>query len=351
MLALNMSSNRFTTVSFDALPHSLQLLYLANNSLNGTFASTLPANLTLLDMSYNFLSGPLPNDLPLGMSVLNLSHNALSQSLPRTWGKVESLAQLNLDNNAFMGMLPAGWSALGNNTDNSLQLSLLNASLQGHMPQQWVQTFCLAIVRSSQPRVLFKPINISISETQSVAPVSVVVGPLLQLPAQHASINVSLGNKVYSFDYSSPASLCSIPNAGRNVGLVWGVFVALLLVVAGCVYLWTRRNQEPSTGSIVAKLVSIKKLFDHRRLHVPKEVADKLWFIASDVAYTIYSAVTDAITTKCLDQGSQSMHTCFCLFCCSRLRSCTLLLLQHASRLVRTKPWVGLGCRKLLSFQ
>lgn len=218
-LGLNMSSNRFSTLSFEAFANSLQLLYLANNSLNGTLASTLPANLSLLDVSCNDFSGPLPSHLPPGMSVLNVSHNAFNRSLPKGWGKIQSLAQLNLDNNKFSGALPAEWSALGNNTNNSLQMSILDANLQGHMPRQWVQQFCLAIIRSSQPQVLFEPINITFGIPE-VLPLQ--VGPLLQLPAQHASINVSLGSKVYNFDYSSPASLCSIPNAGRYAELVWG---------------------------------------------------------------------------------------------------------------------------------
>lgn len=312
-LALNMSSNRFSTVSFDAFADSLQLLYLANNSLDGTLASSLPANLTLLDVSYNDFSGPLPIDLPPGMSVLNVSHNAFNQSLPKGWGKIQSLAQLILDSNKFTGALPAEWSALGNNTDNSLQMSILDANLQGHMPQQWVRQFCLAIVRSSQPQVLFKPINISFGGQG----VPLEVGPLLQLPAQHASINVSLGSKVYNFDYSSPASLCSIPNAGRNVGLVWGVFVALLLGVVVCVCLWTRQKQNPAAG-VMAKLGLFKKLFDHKKLHIPKVVADKLWFVTSDVAYTVYSVVTDAITIHQVFQSGQLKY--------ANLLLCVLLL-------------------------
>lgn len=79
----NMSSNRFSTVSFKSFADSLQLLYLANNSLHGTLMSTLPANLTLLDVSYNDFSGPLPSDSTRKMSVLNVSHNAFNQSLPQ----------------------------------------------------------------------------------------------------------------------------------------------------------------------------------------------------------------------------------------------------------------------------
>jgi len=279
-----------------------------------TIASTLPANLTLLDVSYNDFSGPLPVDLPPRMSVLNVSHNAFNQSLPQGWSKIQSLAQLSLDSNKFTGALPAEWSALGGNTNNSLQMSILDANLQGHMPRQWVQQFCLAIVRSSQPQVLFEPINISFG-IQEAPPLQ--VGPLLQLPAQHASINVSLGSKVFNFDYISPASLCSIPNAGRNAGLVWGVFVALLLVVAVCVCLWTKRKQNLTAG-VLAKLGSFKKQFDHRKLHVSKEVADKLWFVASDVAYTIYSVVTDAITIHQVFQSGQSKYAILLL--------CVLLL-------------------------
>ena len=344
-LALNMSSNRLTTVSYDALPNSLQLLYLANNSLSGTLASTLPANLTLLDISYNHLSGQLPASLPSGLSVLNVSHNAFNQSLPQSWGSMQSLAQMSLDGNQFTGNLPAKWSALGNNTDNSLQLSMLGASLSGHMPQQWVQQFCLASIRSSRPRVLFQPINITWGLDKQT---SVIVGPLLELPGHRASINVSLSGTEYTFDYTSPASICSIPNAARNVGVVWGVFAAVLLISAVCISVWKRHAKH----GMAVKLVSAMKVLNHRKLHIPKQVADKLWFVVSDIAYSIYSVVTDAITLHQVFASGQLRYA-YLLLAVLLLPSAVVYILSSelVCKLVRIKPLVGLGLHKLLSFQ
>lgn len=218
---LSMGYNKYTNITFAGLPPTLQLLYLENNSLIGSMPALqdLPASVTFLDVSNNLLSGSLPTALPPNLAVLNASGNSLTGPLPSNWSFVKSLVELRLDNNnMFSGVLPASWSAWGKTSHNSLQLSVVNASLHGHIPQQWVQQFCLAIVESSLPQILFqtKVVYINVSAISR----AVVTAPQLELPAQHASINVTVSDKFYSFNYASPGSICGIPKAARNVWLL-----------------------------------------------------------------------------------------------------------------------------------
>ena len=159
---LDASSNHFTTANIGNFSAYLQLLYLGNNSLAGTLPpSGLSSSLTLLDVSYNLFSGPLPHDLPTRLGVLNVSRNSLSGTLPSDWSTLQQIGEVRLDDNSFTGQLPASWAKWGNITGNSLQLSIVNTNLQGHMPKQWVQQFCLAIFGSAsnaEARQLFQPI-------------------------------------------------------------------------------------------------------------------------------------------------------------------------------------------------
>lgn len=123
-------------------------------------SSSLPSKLMLLNVSHNDFSGPLPSNLPCNLSVLDMSDNSFSSALPGNWSTLQKMAVVRLDNNKFAGTLPAAWSAWGSNTRNSLQLSVTNTSLHGRMPQQWIQQFCLAILRSSETRVLFEPVPV-----------------------------------------------------------------------------------------------------------------------------------------------------------------------------------------------
>ena len=298
---LNMSSNRLTKGTFSNPPASLQLLYLANNSLTGNLPSAedLPANLTLLDVSCNRFAGALPSALPPSLAVLNASNNVLTGELPSNWSMTTSLAELRLDHNAFTGKLPATWSAWGKSSQNSLQLSLVNASLHGDVPQQWVQQFCIAIFRAIEPQILFKPVTVKMTSTTMQA------GPFLELAAQHASINVSLGGAVYEFSYSSPKSMCGIPNAVRNVALVWGVFAALLVVVIICTHLWLKRAPTAAISGVSAKLTRVTSSFNNKKLHKPKQVTEKIWFFMTNVIYFLYSQVTDVITIHQVFQSGQ----------------------------------------------
>ena len=225
------------------------------------------------------------------MTVLNASGYTLSGQLPSSWSSLSNLVELKLDNNLFTGKLPASWAAWGKNSQNSLQLSVLNASLHGRVPRQWVQQFCLSIVRSTAAQFLSQPIPVTVG----IANISMLIGPDIQLPAQHASINVTLGDKFYSFDYNNPGSICGIPDAARNAGLLWGIFAALLVAELVCVQLWLRRKKRSDSSSI-SRLHKFRLCVNHSKLHVPKQVANRLWFFLFDVVYFIYSQVTDIIT-------------------------------------------------------
>lgn len=152
LVVLNASVNHFSDARFDKVPAMLQLLYLANNKLTGKMPpledwTSSSVNLTLMDLSCNDLSGPLPDAMPPNLAALNISDNAFIGALPSSWSKLKHMAELRLDNNHFTGRLPSACCAWGNKTGNSLQLSITNSSLHGRVPEQWVEQFCLVIVR------------------------------------------------------------------------------------------------------------------------------------------------------------------------------------------------------------
>ena len=113
---------------------------------------------------------------------------------------------------------------------NSIQLSIRDTRMHGRMPKEWVEQFCLDIFEYSEAKVLFKPSDISLPQMASLPfPETTSFGPLLQLPAQQASINVTLAGKNHTFDYDNPDSVCGIPEAIRNTALLWGIFSAVLM--------------------------------------------------------------------------------------------------------------------------
>ena len=180
------------------------------------------------------------------------------------------------------------------------------------MPRPWVQQFCSATVRSSETRVLFEPLQVQpLWQSSHLVPVdSVALGALLELPAQHASINVSLGHKMYSFDYNSPASICSIPHAARNVGLLWGIFAAVLLLTLVCIKIWQRRQQGSVAVGVWSKPTVVTTSFMQKMPHtqILKVIAERIWFVASDVLWSIYSQVTDAVTIHQVFQSGQLVY-------------------------------------------
>ena len=296
LFVLDASSNQFTDPRFDAVPAELQLLYLANNSLTGNMLQlgSRPNNkLNVLDLSHNHLSGSLPEGIPTNLSILNISSNALDGSLPHSWGMLQNLTVLRLDNNQFTGALPASWAALGSQTDNSLQLSVTNSSLRAGMPRQWVEQFCLAELEISNASVVVVPIEVGFYLEASQ---SVTAGSNITLPAQRASINVTLGGQTYTFDYNNPDSVCGIPQAARNTALLWGTFGALLVLTLVCICLWQRRKPRPGHQSGCFGHCRVSTVLGHDTVHFGRQVANRVWFLASDVGWTIYSQVTDAVT-------------------------------------------------------
>lgn len=298
---LHMSHNRLTRPTFSNLHASLKLLYLANNSLPGSMPSLadIPASLRLLDLSFNQLSGPLPRALPTNLSVLNISRNSLTGTLPGSWAAAAHLAEVRLDDNPVDGTLPSTWGSLGKQTKNSLQLSLVNTSLHGHVPRQWVNQFCLAIDQSGIAPFLFEPSWIQLYPVRaSNKSLLVYLGDLLQLPAQHANINVTLGHKLFNFNYGDPHTICGIPDATRNVAIMWGIFAALLLTTLMSTHLWLRRTKAAATSGWSAKLSQVKSFLLTKRLCIPAKLADRIWFFLTDVVYFMYSQITDAITIQ-----------------------------------------------------
>lgn len=273
---------------------SCKVCILANNSLAGPVLAqdTLPVNLTWLDLSDNQLSGSLPSALPPHVTVLDVSGNKLSGRLPSKWCALDNLAQVTLGNNMFTGKLPAAWSEWGKHSKNSLQLSVVNTSLSGQVPQQWVEQFCLSTFQSTETTVQ----NLSVQTLLFSDSLTTQLGTDFVQPAQQASINVTLGNKLYTFDYNSPDSICGIPNAERNLGLLWGTFAALLVLVLVGVHLWLRRKQSGASNGLFSKLGKVTAWLHNDKLHVPKQVASRLQYLLFDVVYFVYSQVTDIIT-------------------------------------------------------
>ena len=156
------------------------------------------------------------------------------------------------------------------------------------MPTEWVQYFCLAIFRYNNAQVLFRPPEVSLPQLPSMPiPTTVPFGILVELPAQHASINVTLAGKNHTFDYDNPNSVCGIPEAVRVTALLWGIFAAGLLITLGGIIVWQRWEPRPM-GALLSQW-KISTIIMHDRLSLVKQVANRVWFLISDISWTIYS--------------------------------------------------------------
>lgn len=240
---------------------NLQYMDLSRNSLNGTFVSAaLPSNFSYLDLSYNKMIGALPGKLSPSLSVLNLTHNGFVQSLPAQWSVSTTTAVFQLDSNPITGNLPKSWADFGGNTGNSVQLSAVNTSLRGTIPQEWVQQFCLNVVNNgSRPeaRTLYQPQQIPLTfAAEGLISMSIFVGEPVVLPPQYASIHVTLEHKIQSLTYSDRSDVCEIPHVVRNIALLWFLFAALLLAIALGLYFWFRRM--PTSLSHFTKQLTTK---------------------------------------------------------------------------------------------
>lgn len=280
---------------------SLQYMDLSRNSLNGTFVSaTLPSNLSYLDLSYNKMTGALPIALSQTLSVLNLTHNGFVQSLPAQWSASTTIAVIQLDSNPITGKLPKSWAGLGKSTGNSVQLSAVNTSLHGAIPQEWVQQFCLNVVNNGsrlEARTLYQPQQIPLTfAAQGLSSLSITVGEPVVLPPQYASIHVTLGGKNQSLTYSDPSDVCGIPHAVRNIVLLWLLFAVLLLTIALGLFFWFRRM--PMSPSHLTKQLTTKfdrLVLQHRAWRVLKLTWGAVQFVMLDVVYYVYSQVTDIL--------------------------------------------------------
>ena len=341
---LNMSFNQFTDPRFEAMPATLQLLYLANNSLNGNI-SQLEAyadhKLALLDLSNNNLKGPLPPDMPHNLRILNMSNNAFVGTLPSSWSMLHFMTELRLDDNPLSGGLPPEWSAWGGDyLGNSLQLSITNASLHGHMPRPWIERFCLGVASSSPARVLFQPIIVA--ATAEIP----LVGPLIGSPAQHANTgfagHVTLAGKTYSFDYDKPNSVCGIAHAARNTGLLWGIFAALLLATVMSICLW--QMCKPKLGPQGSRFSHwrISTVLRHDKLSCGRQMAHRGWFLVSDVGWTIYDQVTDAITIHQVFSSGHSIYA-YILLAILLVPFAIMFILVVRVSIIRCQEKVGCG--------
>ena len=301
IMLLNASSNQLTGQPFQNLPATLEVLYLAQNSLTGVIPenTSLPVNLTILDLAHNALSGTLPQALPRNLTVFNASNNALSDTLPDCW---TGLTELMLDNNNVHGNLPAAWSTWGSSTNNSIQMSVQKTALYGGMPRQWVEQFCLAVVTQSSERVLFTPAPFRFRVTLGLASrqrhyvdVLVQTGCPIVLMAQHSSINVTLDGRSSSFSYHDPDSLCSVPNAVRNTAILWGLFAAVMLGAIIGHGIWVKK--APATPGWVRKIsvLASSSSLDHKKVKLSKRVATVAYIFLSDVMWFLYSQITDAL--------------------------------------------------------
>lgn len=307
---INITSNHLSSTMLSSLPPALECLYAANNSFTGVLphASILPVNLTVLDISNNLISGVLPAALPANLTVFNASNNAMTGNLPRNWSR---LAELRIDNMQLTGMLPAEWSEWGKNTSNAIQISAVDAGLRGHVPTDWVQQFCLAVVRQSDSQVLYNPSGFNIlMNFGAVAHVGVTANPYvpvgspIRIIAQHTDINLTLGSHLYKFTYGDPDSICLIANAARNAALVWGSFAMLLLtIIVALQCSWRRKRahgQVSPPGNAVPYLIVLTSVLSYHRKRFQgiKRVAANVWVFLSDVLWFIYSQVTDVVTIK-----------------------------------------------------
>lgn len=262
-----------------------------------------------------------------------MTQNHRSGTLPDTWAV--ALAEVRLDKNDFSGKLPVSWSEWGKSSSNSIQLSLLNAQMHGNMLQQWVLQFCLATVQNSSTQMLFTPTTAQIflySGAYGTIYFPVSFGDPIAVTAQHASIDVTLNGKSYSFDYNNPELLCSIAHAARNAGILWGVFGAMLActIIGSKVYL-LRKLKDPSAGKLTMIRAAAASALDHKKVHMPRRIAIKMWLFASDIVCFLYSQVTDGITIHQVFSSGQMKYAYLLLAILLLPFACIFLLVARVS--------------------
>lgn len=99
--------------------------------------------------------------------------------------------------------------------------------------------------------------------------------------------------------------MCNVPHAARNVALLWAAFCALLLLSTAAVHFWF----ECRLGSSVwvhAVLQSVNDIGTPGQTLVGIRICSIAWFLVTDVAYFLYSQITDiAVIYEVLSAGHE----------------------------------------------
>ena len=173
--------------------------------------------------------------------------------------------------------------------------AIVNTSLHGAIPQEWVQQFCLNVVNNGsrlEARTLYQPQEVTLTfPAQDLSLMCITIGEPVVLPPQYASIHVTLGGKNQSLTYSDPSDVCSVPHAVRNIVLLWLLFAILLLAVALGFYFWFRRIPVSPSHPMKRLITRFEKLvLQHRAWHVVTLICEAVQFVIWDVVYYVYSS-------------------------------------------------------------
>ena len=159
-----------------------------------------------------------------------------------------------------------------------------------------MEQFRLAIVGKSSAQVLFRPILGVINITFTMGPDKpVTLGSPMTLAAQHASINVKLvGMNTCLNTRAQEIYVASLTR--RNAAVFWAVFGTTLVGATVSVTFWLRRQvASPMTKKLAIPAYASSAL-NHKNARVTKRIVVIVWFCLTDVVWTMYSQVTDAIT-------------------------------------------------------
>jgi Leucine-rich repeat (LRR) protein len=144
-------------VSSSLLAETLERLYLANNSLEGTIGSNIGRLKALkeLQLQNNKFVGGLPDELQQlqQLQELLLEGNRLETTLPTFLGTLLSLRVLSLGQNQIRGTIPSQLGNLGANLDH---LSLKGNMLRGTIPSELSALSSLAVLDLSNNKLLGK---------------------------------------------------------------------------------------------------------------------------------------------------------------------------------------------------
>ncbi|KAL2923815.1 Protein STRUBBELIG-RECEPTOR FAMILY 2 [Bienertia sinuspersici] len=117
--------------------HSLKILDISSNGIEGVIPDGLPPNVTQLNLSSNKFVLSIPHTLHFlrNLRHLNLSHNMLSGPIGSVFEGLENLKEMDLSYNKFSGDLPSSFKSLKNLTKLYLENNVLTGSVVylGHL--------------------------------------------------------------------------------------------------------------------------------------------------------------------------------------------------------------------------